>query len=111
MTTIATHLWRQTNQKQKPQIVVSRRGRPRLGCDDGGRGLAPLRHPAQGRAGLPGAGGGACQEAPNQHGGESDEDGRRDADAGVLQEPVRARFHPARYASNSHQRDEVHPER
>lgn len=110
---MATHLWHQRNQKkEKPQTAVSRRGRPRLGCDVGGRGFAPLRRPTQRRAGLPGAGGGgACQEAPYQLGGERDEDGRRDADAGVLQEPVRARFHPACHASNGPQRDKVHPER
>lgn len=107
---ITLDLWHQTHPKNLP-TVVTRRGRPRLGCYVGGCGLAQLRGPAQGRAGLPGAGGGACQEAPNQLGGERDEDGGRDADAGVLQEPVRARFHPARHAGDGHQRDKVAPQR
>lgn len=104
---MATHLCR----NQKNQTAVFRSGRARLGRDVGGRGPAPLGRPAQSQAALPAAGGGAFQEAANQLGGGRDEDGRRDSDAGVLPEPVRAHFHPARHAGNGPQRDKVQPER
>lgn len=91
--------------------ALSGRRRPRPGGDVVGRGPAPLGGPAQGRAALPGPGGGARQEAPNQLGGGRDEDGRRDADAGVLQESVRARLHPARHAGDGPRRDPLDPER